>query len=39
MDLIASEIKLRKECRKILTRPVRPQTDTTRGGPIGNFDK
>ena len=23
----------------MLSRPVRPQTDTTRGDPIGNFDK
>ena len=30
MDLTASEFKLHKECRKMLTRPVRPQTDTTR---------
>ena len=38
MDLIASEFKLHKE-PKMLTRPVRPQTDTTRGDLIGNFDK
>ena len=30
MDLIVSEFKLHKECQKMLTRPVRPQTDTTR---------
>ena len=23
----------------MLTRPMRPQTDTTRGDPINNFDK
>ena len=39
MDLIASEFKLHKECQKMLTRPVRPQTDTTQGDLIGNFDK
>ena len=38
MDLIASEFKLHKE-PKMLARPVRPQTDTTRGDLIGNFDK
>ena len=39
MDLIASEFKLQKECRRILASSVQPQTDTTRGDPIGNFDK
>ena len=39
MDLIASEFKLHKECRKMLIRPVQTQTDTTRGDPIGNFVK
>ena len=39
MDLIASEFKLHKECRKMLIRPVRTQTHTTRGDPIGNFVK
>ena len=39
MDLIASQFKLYKECQKILTRPVRPQTDNTQGDPIGNFVK
>ena len=38
MDLIASEFKLHKE-PKMLARPVRPQTGTTRGDLIGNFDK
>ena len=39
MDLIASAIKLHKKCRKMLIRPVRPQTNTTHGNHIGNFDK
>ena len=39
MDLIAYEFKLHKERQKMLTRPVRPQTDTTQGDLIGNFDK
>ena len=39
MDLIASEFKLHKECQKMLTRPVRLQTNTTQGDLIGNFDK
>ena len=30
MDLIASEFKLHKECRKMLTRSVRFQADTAR---------
>ena len=39
MGLIASGFKLHKECRKMLTTPVRPQTNTARDDPIGNFDK
>ena len=39
MDLIACEYILHKDCRKMVTRPVRPQTDTTRGDPIDNLDK
>ena len=39
MNLIAFAFKLHKEYRKMLTRPVRPQTDTTRSDPSGNFDK
>ena len=39
MDLIASQFKLHKECWKMLTRPIRVQTNTDRGNPIGNFDK
>ena len=38
MDLIASEFILHRS-RKMLTRHVRPQTDTTRDYLIGNFDK
>ena len=39
MDLIISEFKLHKECRKILTRTVRLQRDTTRDDPIVIFVK
>ena len=36
MDLIVSKFKLHKECRKIMARPVRLHTGTTRGDHIGN---